>query len=149
MDRVQKSFRLSLLGGLVVMGVILPPVLIFGRQILGLFTETEQVISQGYSYLLWQGITFYSYIILFQSNSVLQGLKKPAMIMWMGFYRQIIAPVIIFSILCFTLGWAEQGVWRGLILVNWSAAIMTYFWTQHVFKIACIKKLTTSPVEVI
>jgi len=137
MDRVIKSFRLSLLGGVVVMLIILPPVLIFGRQIIGLFTETEAVIRMGYNYLLLQGITYYSYIILFQSNSVLQGLKKPAMIMWMGLYRQILAPAGVFYLFCFTLGMAEKGVWRGLILINWSAAMITLIWAIHVFRQAC------------
>lgn len=137
MNRVIKSFRLSLLGGAAVMLVILPPVLIFGRQIIGLFTETEVVIRMGYDYLLLQGITFYSYIILFQSNSVLQGLKRPAMILWMGLYRQILAPAGVFYLFCFTLGMAEKGVWRGLIIINWSAAIMTLLWTIHVFRQSC------------
>ena len=137
MDRVIKSFRLSLLGGVFVMVIILPPVLIFGKQIIGLFTETEAVIRMGYNYLLLQGITYYSYIILFQSNSVLQGLKKPAMIMWMGLYRQILAPAGIFYLFCFTLGMAEQGVWRGLVLINWSAAIITLIWAIHVFRKSC------------
>ncbi|QEN08311.1 MATE family efflux transporter [Oceanispirochaeta crateris] len=134
LDRVVSSYKLSLLGGLVVMAVILPPVLIFGRQIISLFTETEAVIRMGYDYLLLQGFTFYSYIILFQSNALLQGLKKPAMIMWMGIYRQIAAPALVFSILCFILGMAERGVWVGLIFINWSAAIMTLFHALSILK---------------
>ena len=133
-DRVKKSFRLSLLSGAVLMVLILPPVLIFGRHIIGLFTETQEVVTMGYNYLLLQGFTFYSYIILFQSNSVLQGLKKPAMIMWMGIYRQIAAPAAVFYFLCFTLDMAEKGVWRGLIFINWSAAIITLLWTLSVLR---------------
>jgi Na+-driven multidrug efflux pump len=134
LDRVKKSFKLSLMAGAVLMVVILPPVLIFGRHIISLFTETEEVIKMGYNYLLLQGFTFYSYIILFQSNSVLQGLKKPAMIMWMGFYRQVLAPAGVFYLLCFTFDMAEKGVWRGLIFINWSAAVITLLWMFHVLK---------------
>ena len=131
-ERVRSGFRLSLLAGAGLMLIILPPVLIFGRRLIGLFTENRDVIRMGYDYLLLQGITFYSYIILFQSNSVLQGLKKPAMIMWMGLYRQIIAPAGVFYLLCFTFEMAEKGVWRGLILINWSAAVITLLWTLSV-----------------
>lgn len=133
-DRVKKSFKLSLLAGAVLMVIILPPVLIFGRHIISMFTETEEVITMGYTYLLLQGFTFYSYIILFQSNSVLQGLKKPAMIMWMGFYRQILAPAGVFYLLCFTFGMAEKGVWRGLIFINWSAAVFSLLWVLRVLR---------------
>ncbi len=134
MDRVIASYKLSLLGGLLVMAIILPPVLIFGKSLIGLFTDTHEVVRMGYDYLLLQGITFYSYIILFQSNALLQGVKKPSMIMVMGVYRQIIAPAIVFSLFCFSFGMAEKGVWRGLILINWSAAIMTLLWAVKILK---------------
>ncbi len=137
MDRVIKAYRLSLLSGLVVMALILPPVLIFGKQIISLFTDTRMVVDMGYDYLLLQGITFYSYILLFQSNALLQGLKKPGMIMWMGLYRQIAAPALFFSLLCFTLGLEERGIWLGLIPINWSAALMTLYRAIHLFRQKC------------
>lgn len=133
-DRVRKSFKLTLLCGAGLMAVILPPVLIFGRRIISLFTETGDVITMGYDYLLLQGFTFFSYIIISQSNSMLQGLKRPGMIMWMGLYRQILAPAGVFYLLCFTFGLAERGVWIGLIMVNWSAALITLIWTLNVMK---------------
>lgn len=129
LDRVISSYKLSLLGGFIIMMIILPPVLIFGRQIISLFTETTEVVRIGYEYLLLQGITFYSYIILFQSNALLQGLKKPALIMWIGLYRQIAAPAVIFYIMAFVMGMRERGVWIGLIFINWSAALFTLFWS--------------------
>ncbi|QEN05331.1 MATE family efflux transporter [Thiospirochaeta perfilievii] len=133
-DRVIISYKLSLLGGFIVMIIILPPVLIFGQQIIGLFTNNKDVIRMGYDYLLLQGITFYSYIILFQSNALLQGIKKPRLIMWMGLYRQILAPAIIFYILCFALSLEERGVWIGLIFINWSSALITLAWTLRKLK---------------
>ena len=145
-ERVISAFRLSLLGGLVVMAAILPPVLIFGRRIISLFTDSGDVVRMGYEYLLLQGFTFYSYIILSQCNSVLQGIKKPAMIMWMGFYRQIAAPAGVFYLFCFTLGMAEKGVWRGLILVNWSAAILMLLWTMKTAGVS-LKNLAGSDSE--
>ncbi len=133
MDRVMGSFKTSLLGGALVMLAILPPVLIFGRQVISAFTETEPVIRMGYNYLLIQGLTFYSYILLYQSNALLQGMKKPAMIMWMGLYRQIAAPAVVFSLLCFTFAMKEKGVWWGLVIVNWSAAVFTFLHAKRVF----------------
>lgn len=134
LDRVVKSYKLSLWGGFIIMIIILPPVLIFGRQIISMFTKTQAVIRIGYEYLLLQGITFYSYILLFQSNALLQGLKRPALILWMGLYRQIVAPAIVFYILCYTLSLRERGVWIGLIFINWSAAIYTLIWALRYLK---------------
>ncbi|MDX9800461.1 MAG: MATE family efflux transporter [Spirochaetia bacterium] len=145
MARVIKSYKTSLLGGALVMIVILPPVLVFGRQIISAFTESEAVRSMGYKYLLIQGITYYSYIVLFQSNSLLQGLKKPAMIMWMGLYRQIAAPAVIFYILSFAFGMRQDGVWWGLVIINWSAAVFTFIWAEKVYKDKC--RITEAAVK--
>lgn len=133
LDRVKESYKLALLGGLFIMLLILPPVLIFGKEILSLFTTSKDVVKIGYEYLLLQGFTFYSYIILFQSNALLQGVKQPKIIMWMGIYRQILAPAIIFYILCFIVDLREKGVWIGLIFINWSAAIITLLKVIKVF----------------
>ena len=134
MDRVLKSYQASLSGGALIMIIILPPVLIFGRQIISAFTDSQAVISMGYSYLLIQGLTYYSYVLLFQSNSLLQGMKKPSMIMWMGLYRQIIAPALVFYLLCFHFSMEEKGVWWGLVIVNWSAAVFTTLWAVRIFR---------------
>jgi Na+-driven multidrug efflux pump len=136
LDRVRESFRVTQRYGLYIMIALLTPVLIFGRAILSVFTENQDVIRIGYQYLLIQGLTFYSYVILFQANSVLSGLKKPAMTMWMGLYRQVLAPAAVFSLLSFALGMAERGVWFGLVIVNWSAAIITLLWARRQMRIA-------------
>ncbi|OJF77357.1 MAG: hypothetical protein BKP49_02520 [Treponema sp. CETP13] len=75
-NRVISSYKKALLGGLLVMLIILPPELFFGREIISLFTNNSAVIKIGYDYLLLQGFTFYSYMLLFLSNALLQGLKK-------------------------------------------------------------------------
>jgi len=133
MDRVMSSFKTSLSGGLLIMLAILPPVLIFGKQIISAFTENEAVIRMGYKYLLIQGLTYYSYILLYQSNALLQGMKKPSIIMWMGLYRQIIAPAIVFYLLCFSFSMKENGVWWGLVFINWSAAVFTFVKAKMIF----------------
>ena len=128
--RIKESFRTTLRYGVYIMLALLTPVLIFGRQLLSIISNDPEVVRIGYNYLLIQGITFYSYIIMFQANSLLQGLKKPAMIMWMSLYRQVLAPALVFSLLAFSLGWEETGVWWGIVIVNWSAAILTLWWSM-------------------
>jgi putative MATE family efflux protein len=144
LDRVSEAFKTTLLYGLVVMVGILTPVLIFARSLLGIFTEDAEVIRLGASYLFIQAITFYSYVILFQANSLLQGLKKPAMIMWSGLYRQIPAPIIIFPLFINVLGLGIQGVWWGLVVVNWSAAIIVL-----IFALAKLKEAMRLPIQLV
>lgn len=131
LDRVRESYRTSLLMGLVVMVGILTPVLLFARHIIGLFTDEQEVISIGLRYLYIQAITFYSYVVMNQANSVLQGLKRPGMIMWVGLYRQLAAPFLVFWVLTTVVGMGIDGVWWGLVMVNWSAAIFSLFWARR------------------
>lgn len=130
LDRVEEAFRITLRYALIVALCILPPVLLAARPILLLFTDSGEVVSIGRTYLLIQGVTFFSYIIINLSNSIVQGLKQPAMIMWVGLYRQVAAPLVVFPLLAFRLGMEERGVFWGLAVVNWSAALVSLAWAR-------------------
>ena len=134
LDRVQESFKMSLLFGVVIMVGVLTPVLIFARPLIRIFTAEEEVVRIGMAYIYIEAITFYSYIALHQSNAVLQGLKRPAMIMWVGLYRQIPAPLLFFSLFALVLGLGVNGVWWGLAVVNWSAAVFVVLYARHLVR---------------
>jgi len=132
LDRVREALSASIKAAVGVTVVILPAVLLFAPWLLRIFTETEQVVAIGRRYLYIQGVTFFSYILINLSNSILQGLKRPGMIMWVGLYRQLAAPFAVFPLLAFTLGMEETGVFWGLAIVNWSAAIFLFFYARGV-----------------
>ncbi len=131
LDRVEESFRVSIKFSLIAAVAILVPVLLAAPTLLRLFTDTSDVVSIGRRYLYIQGITYFSYILMNLSNSVLRGLKKPVMIMWVGLYRQLFAPVIVFPLLAYTFALRVDGVFWGLVIVNWSAAVFSYVWTRR------------------
>lgn len=126
--RVRKSYNLTRLYGLgiIVLGM---GVLYFFRHFwVGLFSPSPKVIEAGAGYLAIEVLTLPSYVFLGSANSLLQGLKKPALIFWVGLYRQILMPLILFPLLSETLGWGLQGIWWGIFFVCWSgaAAMMGY-----------------------
>lgn len=127
LDRVDEAFATSIKYSIIVTLVILPAVLLAAPFLLGLFTESANVIRIGRTYLYIQGITFFSYILINLSNSIVQGLKQPAMIMWVGLYRQVAAPALVFPLLAVTLAMEETGVFWGLAIVNWTAAFISMF----------------------
>ncbi|MFN0126725.1 MAG: hypothetical protein ACKV19_08575 [Verrucomicrobiales bacterium] len=43
----------------------------------------------------------------------MQGLKRATYGLWMGLYRQVAAPVVVFHVLASTLGLGLWGVWWG------------------------------------
>ena len=98
------------------------------------FTQDQQVITIGTDYLKIAAITLCSYVILFQTVFMLQGLKRPMYAIWIGLYRQIIAPCLVFYLLAFVLNWKLFGIWWGIFIVTWSAAIVTWLygrWTLN------------------
>jgi putative MATE family efflux protein len=133
-DRVIQSFKVTLLAGLLIKISVLTPILIFARPAMKIFSPDPEVIRVGISYLFIEAVTFYSYVALHQSNSVLQGLKKPAMIFWIGLYRQIPAPLAVFSLLVFVMNADVSGIWWGLAGVNWSAALFMLFFATRLLR---------------
>ena len=122
----------------VMLSIILPP----ARFFVSFFTEDAAVADTAVLYLKIVLITYYCYILLFSSSSMLQGLKKPAFILWVALYRQIAAPFAVFWILCDSLGYGAAGVFWGIAAVNWSAALFTYFYSKRILKKTELRTIT-------
>ena len=90
-----------------------------------LFTDDPAVLSHGRDYLLSASVTLAAYPILFVTVFALLGVKRPIYGLVIGIYRQLVAPVIVFHTLAFTIGWGLWGIWWGICFVTWSAALVT------------------------
>ncbi len=130
-DRVEESFRVSVRLSIVAAITILTPVLLAAAPLLRLFTNTEPVVAVGRRYLYIQGITYFSYILINLSNATLRGLKRPLAIMWASLFRQAAAPLLVFPLLAYALGMRENGVFWGLAIVNWIAALFSFWWSRR------------------
>ncbi|MFO1483404.1 MAG: MATE family efflux transporter [Verrucomicrobiaceae bacterium] len=97
-------------------------------QAMRLFTQDAAVIGHGHDYLSIAAVTLAAYPILFITVFMLQGMKRPGYGLWMGLYRQIAAPMLVFNLMAFTLALGTWGVWWGISLVNWSAALFALWW---------------------
>ena len=100
--------------------------------LMAFFTQDQEVITIGTDYLRIAAITLCSYVILFQTVFMLQGLTRPMYAIWIGLYRQIIAPCLVFYVLAFVLDWQLFGIWWGIFLVTWSAAIVTWLYGRWI-----------------
>jgi putative MATE family efflux protein len=130
--RIREVLKKSLLYGGVLMaggGVL---VFAFSELLMGVFTEDPNVIEIGATYLKIDAMVLYAYVIMFVHVAALQGLKRPMYAVWLGLSRQIVAPVVVFYLLSEVLGWKLLGVWWGIFLVTWSAAIFTLFYARHI-----------------
>lgn len=122
-DRVREVLATTIRYGLVMTVVSGAVIFIAGDWFMSLFTEDKVVTSIGDQYLRVAAITLPSYVILFQTVFMLQGLKKPLYGLWVGIYRQLLAPCLVFWLLAFVLDWKLPGIWWGIFLVTWSAAL--------------------------
>jgi len=113
---------------IVIGGMIIYP---FTSFLIGLFTEDVAVIQAGTQYLHIELFAFPTYIILSLLLSVLQGVKKPAIAVYISIYRQIIMPFIVFTLLGKLLG--ITGVYIGIVLVNWSAVLIAALYSKVIF----------------
>ena len=96
-----------------------------------LINSSSEVIGYGSSYLKIEAIAFTTYVFLSISVSILQGLKFPFYALYIGIYRQLIMPIIVFYILGTSLNMGLNGIWWGIVIINWSAVLITMIYTRR------------------
>ena len=133
-DRCVTVFKLTLRYGFYVCIAGMIGVFFFAQWLMSLFTQDAAVIQIGVHYLYISIFIYWAYMVLFVTVSVLQGLKKPNFALWIGLYRQILAPVIFFYVFSQVLGWGLDGVWWGIFAINWTAVVITLLYARSVMR---------------
>jgi putative MATE family efflux protein len=133
-DRIRKILTLSLNYGFVIAAAGTTAALIFTRELMSFFSRDPLVIEAGIRYLKIEAFVFPAYVLLYVCISAMQGIKKPAFALWIGLYRQIAAPWLVFQLLAISLGWGVMGIWWGIFATTWSAAIIVVVYVTWVLK---------------
>jgi putative MATE family efflux protein len=131
-ERCKEIYKKVMQYGLAVTAIGMLLILLFRYQLMAFFTEDASVIDIGYFYLLISIFVYPAYTILFITVSALQGLKKPNFAIWIGAYRQILAPLIIFYLFSQVFGWGLSGIWWGIFTINWTAVVISLSYTKKV-----------------
>ncbi len=126
----QKTLQIGI--GMMVFGALL--IYPLAPHIIRLFNTDQGVIIAGTHYLRIEVFAFPTYIILNILISVLQGIKKPNFAIYIGLYRQIFIPITLFYFLGTVLNMGITGVWLGIVINNWSAAIIASIYTKKTLK---------------
>ena len=133
-ERVREIVKLSMRYGFYITTATALIVFIFSKQIITLFSADPSVISIGSNYLKISSLVYWAYAILYITVSILQGLKKPFYAIWIGIYRQLAIPLLIFWLITDIFKLKLTGLWWGIFIINWSAAVITWFYLKHTLK---------------
>ena len=133
-DRVKETFSKGLKYGILLTLIGIVAVFILSKTLMSFFSNDLEVIQIGFTYLRISILMYLTYIILNVCIATLQGLKKPLFSLWSGLYRQLVMPGIIIYILIKLMHSPITSIWWSLVLINWSAAIFTLFYTKNKLK---------------
>jgi putative MATE family efflux protein len=128
--RIRETVNTSLRYGGILMTIGTVMVFIFARYLMLFFTNDANVIQIGISYLRIAAFVLYAYVILYVNIAALQGIKQPNYAVWIGFFRQIFAPVITFYMLVEIFDVGLTGIWWGILSITWAAAVITIFYAR-------------------
>lgn len=132
--RIKETLNAALRYGGILMGLGTLGVFLLAEHLMGLFTSDGRVVDIGATYLRIAAFVFYAYVILYVNVAALQGVKRPMYAIWIGLYRQIIAPIIVFFFLTQILDFGLMAIWWAIFALTWSAALITLFYARRLLR---------------
>lgn len=124
--RIYEVQKWSLIIGISIMIVGALIIYPFAPVFIRFFKNDSAVILAGTTYLRIEALAFPTYTILNILLATMQGVKKPNFAVYIGLYRQIVMPIVLFPLLASYMSWEIMGVWWGIVLINWSAVIVVF-----------------------
>ncbi|MHA4990032.1 MATE family efflux transporter [Cetobacterium somerae] len=132
-DRIRQVFIKTMFYGFVIMTIGMLCISYLLPYLFSVFTKDLEVVKYGVSYFSIEKFTFNSYILINICDAVLRGLKYPKFSILIGIYRQFLMPILCFPILIkFFQG--IQGIWIGILIINWSAGFLFLAYFVFVYK---------------
>ncbi len=128
-DRVQETVIYAQKIGLILWAVGMILIFTFADFSMRLFTQDAQVIDAGLGYLYAAATSLYAYMLVFINVSLLQGIKKPALLVYLGLFRQLIFPMIAFSVFAF-LDLSLNFYWWGTVTIVWASAFFILWYAK-------------------
>lgn len=122
-DRMKETIFKSGIIGIIILTSAMVLVFFGAPYIMPLLTPDEAVIQVGVDYLRIATVGLNAYIFINLSVSTLQALKKPGISFFISIYRQAF-PIFVFPIMVITLNLGLKGIWWGIVVINWTAAMM-------------------------
>ncbi len=104
----------------------------FGEFLMRVFTNDALVVEAGLSYLYAAATSLYAYVLVFINISFLQGIKKPALLVFLSLFRQLLVPVVVFSLFTY-YKLPLEFYWWGLVTFIWLSALFIVWYAKRKF----------------
>ncbi len=132
-ERIAQTLKASLYYGGLISLVGMVALLLGAEQFMQFFTQDVKVIEAGAVYLRVEGFILFSFVVIFVHLAMLQGIEKPGFIFYISIFRQILAPIMLLSLLVY-LDLEVVWIWIGIALIVTLSAFVT--WRYSVDKLA-------------
>ncbi len=131
-DRVTKAMRTTLIAGawFSVPGFVC--MMFFPTPLMQLFTIDSVVVHIGAGYLPITALALYGYVIIFVCQYTLQGVQHPVFPMVLGVMRQLVAPLLLFTLMTRVLDLGINSLWWTILGIIWTSATLSLLYSRHV-----------------
>ncbi|MBS3991985.1 MAG: MATE family efflux transporter [Erysipelothrix sp.] len=133
-DRIRKTYNESIKIGVLIMTIGMIIIFPLASFLIGIFNNDPRVIFEGARYLRIEFLAFNAYIILNIGLSILQAIRKPHYAIWIGIYRQILMPVLLFNLFGVIFGWGLVGIWWAIVTTTVTGALACLFFVRYELK---------------
>ena len=99
-----------------------------------IFTDDMQVIIIGQHYLKIAALFAPIIPVINISIALMQGVKKPNYTVFISLFKEVVGAVIIFWLICFYLNYKLEGLWVGILIVNYLSVIIFLFIVNYKMK---------------
>lgn len=128
-DRVEEIVSYAKKVGFILWVIGIFFILIFGEYAMHIFTQDALVIKAGMGYLYAAATSLYAYMLVFINISLLQGIKRPALLVYLSLFRQLLVPIVLFSLFSF-FKLSLNFYWGGIVLIIWSSAFFIQWYSK-------------------
>ncbi len=137
--RVRETYKLSLFYGSLVIVPLAVAIWFLQDYLYPLFvtakdaTDAAEILRLGREYTTVVIGLFWGYIFLFITVGALQSVKRPMFGLWIGLFRQVLMPLLVFT-LVIRAGGNYLSVWWSIFGIVWLSAIIALVYGQMVFR---------------
>lgn len=137
-DRVRGIIRVAIRYSLYFSTFASAFIFICSGYVMGIFTDDQAVIDSGVGYLSVAALITWAYGVLFVTDSVFRGLKRPLFPFLMGILRQIVLPFSVLWFVTTVIAGGVMGVWWSIFAIVWIAAIIALIYVRNVVNKVCV-----------